>query len=70
MSHADAAALDRFTKLDAELVRLAKGIRVLSGLAWPKETEHVFLENYRAGNPKLPDVKLATRDHGAQILPA
>ena len=54
-------------ELDAALPRIARKIRVLNALAWPEGSEEAFLAAWRSGAPRLPDVALAPRDHGAEI---
>lgn len=49
-------------KLDAALIKASKKIKVLNALTWPAEAEDKFLEAWRKGNPKLPEVKLAVPD--------
>lgn len=41
--------------LDERLVRAARGIKVLSRLAWPAGVLERFLEGWRAGRPALPE---------------
>lgn len=43
-----------FAKQDAELVAAAKGIKILSRLAWPRSVGERFLEAWRRGEPELP----------------
>jgi uncharacterized protein (TIGR02421 family) len=50
------AILARQLELDAELVRVASSIKVLSEVAWPIEHAVRFLEAWRAGRPALPQV--------------
>jgi uncharacterized protein (TIGR02421 family) len=52
--------LDHFAELDAELVSAAKGIKILSRLAWKPEVITEFLENWRKGSPQLPAVQYPT----------
>ncbi len=60
-------AMDRFEALDAELLEIAGSIRVLSSLTWPREEESRFLEGWRVGSPRLPEVEPAPPDHHAEI---
>jgi len=46
----------RFAVIDAELVELAKGIRVLSSLSWPSQVQQRFLEAWRLGRACLPAI--------------
>jgi uncharacterized protein (TIGR02421 family) len=57
----------RLAELDAALPGLARKIRVLDAIAWPDGIEDRFLADWRAGRPRLPEVVLAPRDHGAEI---
>ncbi len=43
-----------FVKQDAELVAAAKGIKILSRLAWPRAVGERFLAAWRRGEPELP----------------
>lgn len=62
-----AEAQERFDALDTELVQIAGSIRVLSNLTWPRHLEATFLDNWRAGSPRLPQVELHARDHTPQV---
>lgn len=57
----------RLAELDAALPGLARKIRVLDAIAWPDGIEESFLDDWRAGRPKLPDVHLEPRDHSADV---
>ncbi|BAN46182.1 flavohemoglobin expression-modulating QEGLA motif protein [Metapseudomonas resinovorans] len=57
----------RLVELDAALPRLARKIRVLEAIAWPDGIEERFLADWRAGHPRLPEVRLEPRDHYAEI---
>lgn len=59
-----------YAAADARLVEAAKGLHVLGKIAWPGELCDVFLEGWRAGEPKLPtppavEVRL---DEEAEVL--
>ena len=62
-----AEALERFDRLDTELVDISKSIRVLSSLTWPRQQEEQFLQGWRQGTPRLPAIEAAPRDHRAEI---
>jgi uncharacterized protein (TIGR02421 family) len=62
-----AEAEERFDALDAELVKIAGSIRVLSNLTWPRELEATFLDGWRAGDPRLPQVEPHAKDHTPQV---
>ena len=51
-----------FAKLDGRLVSAVKGIRILSSLAWPKRVGVEFLEAYKKGTAKLPEVPMQIPD--------
>jgi uncharacterized protein (TIGR02421 family) len=59
--------LEKTIEHDALLSDTVKHIRILSALAWPRETEVKFLEAWRAGRPVLPDVQLEPQDHSKEI---
>jgi uncharacterized protein (TIGR02421 family) len=59
--------IEKIEKLDSALVRASGKIRVLKALEWPLAAEQVFLENWRKGNPQLPEVKLERQDLSANI---
>ena len=48
----------KINRLDNAIVLAAKRINVLKALAWPIAAEARFLDNWRAGNPQLPEVSL------------
>lgn len=64
----DAATLQRISVLDEKLVKVAKGIKVLSALAWPGSTQERFLEQWSQGNLRLPSVSYPTLAFGEQSV--
>lgn len=48
--------LEHFTSIDAKLVDLAKEIRILSKLSWPSSVQQRFLDDWRRGAARLPEV--------------
>jgi uncharacterized protein (TIGR02421 family) len=50
------AELERYVDLDRRLVEAAKGIKLLSNLDWPARLCEEFLDGWRAGRPRLPEV--------------
>jgi uncharacterized protein (TIGR02421 family) len=48
--------------LDDRLLKAAKKIKVLNVLAWPADAEERFLNGWRAGNPRLPEISLTPPD--------
>ncbi|AWY38970.1 DUF1704 domain-containing protein [Pseudomonas putida] len=55
------------SELDAALPALARKIRVLDALSWPDGVEETFLDHWRRGQARLPDVELRPREHSADI---
>jgi len=47
----------KIQKLDLALIEASKKIKVLNALAWPAGIEEIFLQNWRKGNPQLPEFK-------------
>ncbi len=54
--------LDDLFKIEAEIVAGAKDLRILGTLQWPRSAVEGFLESWRAGNPRIPQVRLAIPD--------
>lgn len=54
--------LKHYVELDARLVTAVKGIRILSYLGWPQKIGRAFIESYKKGQPKLPEVTMAIPD--------
>jgi uncharacterized protein (TIGR02421 family) len=48
----------KIEKLDAGLVKASKKIKVLNALAWPADAEEKFLDSWRKGKPRLPEINL------------
>jgi uncharacterized protein (TIGR02421 family) len=59
--------LRRYDAIDAELTAVARSIRILGALTWPRELEAVFLAGWRAGAPALPVVETIQPDHRSRI---
>ena len=57
----------KLQRLDSALLAAADGIRVLEALAWPPETEEIFLEGWRKGRAELPEPGVLPRDGAATI---
>lgn len=55
------------SELDAALPLLVRKIRVLEALAWPDGIEETFLDHWRRGQARLPDIQLQPREHSAEI---
>jgi uncharacterized protein (TIGR02421 family) len=48
--------------LDARMVKVARGIRLLHLVSWPASLQEPFLEAWRRGQPRLPQVEYAPQD--------
>jgi uncharacterized protein (TIGR02421 family) len=53
---------DKITALDNQLCKASKKIKVLNALAWPTESEAIFLESWKRGKPELPEINLERPD--------
>jgi uncharacterized protein (TIGR02421 family) len=53
---------DKITALDNQLCKASKKIKVLNALAWPTESEAIFLESWKRGKPELPEINLEKPD--------
>lgn len=51
-----ASEAQRFSAIDTKLVAIVRGVRVLSQLSWPSETQRAFLDSWRRGAAALPQV--------------
>lgn len=49
---------EQIRALDEAIVKASKKIKVLNALAWPAGVEESFLEQWKRGNPKLPEINL------------
>jgi len=59
--------LDKTIEHDRLLAETVKPIKILAPLNWPREAEIRFLDAWRAGKPRLPEVYLAPQDFGREI---
>lgn len=59
--------IKKIHKLDDAVVQASKKIKVLSALAWPVGVEEKFLEDWRKGHARLPEVKIAPPDVTANV---
>ena len=48
--------MQKIRDLDDRLVKTARSIRVLGTLGWDESTASIFLESWRAGQPRLPEI--------------
>ena len=51
--------LELLKPIDSAIVAAAKDIKVLTRLSWPAKVKRTFLDNWRRGNPQLPQVEYA-----------
>ena len=51
--------------LDARMVKVARGIRLLNEVSWPASLQEPFLDGWRRGQPQLPQVEYAPQDFSA-----
>lgn len=58
-----APELEPFARWDARLVAMVQDIKLLSSLSWPREVQTAFLDGWRAGSPRLPEVSYAVQSH-------
>ncbi len=52
----DKSAEERLARMDAQIVKIAKDIKVLSRLSWPSECQSIFLERWHRQDPWLPEI--------------
>ena len=51
--------------LDARMLKVARGIRLLNAVSWPASVQEPFLESWRRGQPQLPRVEYPPQDFSA-----
>jgi hypothetical protein len=54
---------------DQALLEVGRKIRVLNAISWPAALEARFLEDWRAGRPRLPEPALEPQPHAARSPP-
>lgn len=59
----DLALLQHFAELDRRLVAAVKGIKLLSLVSWPASVQNEFLDGWRRGAPRLPQVEYQRNDY-------
>jgi uncharacterized protein (TIGR02421 family) len=65
---ADLASLPpKLQACDQALFEVGRKIRVLNAIAWPAALETRFLDDWRAGRPRLPEPQLLPQPHAAEI---
>ena len=52
-------------ELDRKLVSAVKGIRLLGSISWPWAVQQKFLDGWRTGEARLPEVSYVRSDHSA-----
>lgn len=57
----------KIQKLDEDIVKASKKIKVLNVLSWPAEAEEKFLTSWHKKNPQLPEIKLTCPDIQSNI---
>jgi uncharacterized protein (TIGR02421 family) len=62
-SAGESRRLERFAELDAQLVAAVKGIKLLASLSWPASVQRTFLEHWRAGRARMPEVEYVRNDY-------
>ena len=58
-------AIAHHAALDARMVAVARGIRLLQRVSWPARLQEPFLEGWRRGQPQLPQAEYAPQDFSA-----
>ncbi|MDP2203944.1 MAG: flavohemoglobin expression-modulating QEGLA motif protein [Methylicorpusculum sp.] len=58
---------EKIRKMDEAVIAAAKGIKVLSSLAWPVEAEDKFLNDWRKGKANLPKINIQAPDLTANV---
>src|SRR5688572_1677957 len=53
---------EKIKKLDQDIVKASKKIKVLNVLSWPAGVEEKFLQSCKNGNPRLPEINLTIPD--------
>ena len=66
-SLSNAAALATLVDADRRLVEIARGIRVLTPLSWPADVQAPFLEAWRRGERRMPQVTYEREPQGERI---
>lgn len=59
--------LERFAEIDAAIAKACSSIRVLKYLTWPEHHMATFLDGWRAGSAKIPDVVSEPIDQSAKV---
>lgn len=59
--------IDRYAKIDEELVDIADDFKILTLVEWPKETQDTFIKGWKAGNPELPKIEYQKHNFKTQL---
>ena len=60
--------VSKIKKLDQEVVKASKKIKVLNALSWPSDVEEKFLSSWKKGAPHLPEINLMIPDVDVNIV--
>ena len=60
--------LARLLEIEKQIVQGGGKLRILSSIGWPRGAIEGFLESWRTGNPKIPDVKLTPPDGLHEVI--
>lgn len=58
----------RLLEIEKQIVKGGKNLRILSSIGWPRSAIDGFLESWRSGNPKIPQVELTPPDGLADVI--
>lgn len=59
---------EKIKKLDQDVVKASKKIKVLNALSWPADAEEKFLRSWKNGDPRLPEINLTIPDIDVNIV--
>jgi uncharacterized protein (TIGR02421 family) len=57
-SSAERKLQEKLFDIEAQIVESARDLRILSAIQWPRAVIDQFLEDWRAGRPRIPEVQL------------
>jgi hypothetical protein len=58
ISSAERKLHEKLFEIEAQIVESARDLRILSAIQWPRAVINQFLEDWRAGRPRIPEVQL------------
>jgi len=67
-AHFNDPELARLLEIEKQIVKGGKGLRILSAISWPPTAIDGFLESWRAGNPKIPQVELTPPEGMGEVI--